>query len=271
MPNQYTKSINGLLEYKKYHYFYKITNLINRKYYYGIHSTDNLEDAYKGSGIRLNEAYNKYGVDNFKKEILKYFNTREEASRYEKEIVTEEEVKSNDCYNLTTGGDKGICNAFKNKHHREETKRIISKKLTLPDDKLVIKRRMMNKDGIRKSIKIQDINEYIREGWKLGGANSSYVHTQQEYLNILKEKKRKRIENENKIRHLNELENKRIHDILLKISLDNTISLTKFGWNKIVIEILKKENINITSNIRRFITSHCPEFFQNKEVYNKKS
>lgn len=271
MQNQYTKSTNGLLEYKKYHYFYKITNLINGKYYYGIHSTDNLDDAYKGSGIRLNEAYNKYGIDNFEKEILKYFDTRQKASEYEKKIVTEEEVNSDNCYNLTTGGDKGICNAFKNKHHKEETKKIISKKLTIPDDKLIIKRRMMNKDGIRKSVKIDDIDMYIKEGWKLGGANSSYVHTKQEYLNILKEKKRKRIEKENEIRYLNELENRRIHDVLLKISLDDTISLAKFGWNKIVIEILKKENINITSNIRRFITNKCPEFFENKEVYNKKS
>ena len=30
---------------RKYHYLYKITNLVNNKYYYGIHSTDNLEDG----------------------------------------------------------------------------------------------------------------------------------------------------------------------------------------------------------------------------------
>ena len=33
----------------KYHYFYKITNLLNNKYYYGVHSTNDLNDQYMGS------------------------------------------------------------------------------------------------------------------------------------------------------------------------------------------------------------------------------
>lgn len=90
---------------KKYNYFYKITNNINNHYYYGIHSTDNLEDGYMGSGVRLRKAYKKYGVENFTKEILKFFDTRKEASDYECEIVTEELVKENDCYNSVIGGE----------------------------------------------------------------------------------------------------------------------------------------------------------------------
>ena len=49
---------------KKYHYFYKITNVINNHYYYGIHSTDDLNDGYMGSGTRLHYAYKKYGIPN---------------------------------------------------------------------------------------------------------------------------------------------------------------------------------------------------------------
>ena len=58
-----------------YFYFYKITNNINNHYYYGVHCTDNLDDGYMGSGTRLHYAYKKYGMKNFTKEILKYFDT----------------------------------------------------------------------------------------------------------------------------------------------------------------------------------------------------
>ena len=51
---------------RKYHYFYKITNNLNNHYYYGIHSTDNLDDGYMGSGTRLRYAYEKYGIEGLK-------------------------------------------------------------------------------------------------------------------------------------------------------------------------------------------------------------
>ena len=89
---------------KKFNYFYEITNLINSKKYYGVHSTDNLYDGYMGSGVRLKCAYKKYGVENFKKNILKYFDTREEAFEYESEIVTEDVVNNDEFYNLCNGG-----------------------------------------------------------------------------------------------------------------------------------------------------------------------
>ena len=91
---------------KKYNYFYKITNLINNHYYYGIHSTNDINDGYMGSGSRLRIAYKKYGIENFKKEILKFFNTRVDAALYESEIVTESLIKDNECYNIILGGEK---------------------------------------------------------------------------------------------------------------------------------------------------------------------
>lgn len=90
----------------KYHYFYKITNLINNHFYYGIHSTNNIEDGYMGSGSRLRHAYKKYGIENFQKEILKYFDTREELAQYEADVVTESLVLDSNCYNISAGGEK---------------------------------------------------------------------------------------------------------------------------------------------------------------------
>lgn len=89
---------------RKYNYLYKITNLINGKFYYGIHTTDNLDDKYMGSGTKINEAYEKYGVENFKKEILEFFDTRELAALREREIVNEDLIKNPNCYNIILGG-----------------------------------------------------------------------------------------------------------------------------------------------------------------------
>lgn len=92
-----------------YHYFYKITNLINNNFYYGIHSTSNLEDGYMGSGLALKRAIKKYGIENFKKEILKFFDTREECANYEKDVVNENLVSDINCYNISLGGEKLCC------------------------------------------------------------------------------------------------------------------------------------------------------------------
>ena len=53
-----------------YYTVYRTTNLVNQKYYIGKHITDDINDGYLGSGTILNTAINKYGKNNFKKEIL---------------------------------------------------------------------------------------------------------------------------------------------------------------------------------------------------------
>ena len=57
-----------------------------------------------GSGHRLKFAYEKYGIENFSKEIIKFFNTSEEAYQYEKEIVNINVTKLPECYNIVEGG-----------------------------------------------------------------------------------------------------------------------------------------------------------------------
>ena len=92
---------------RKYNYFYRTSNKIDNKFYYGIHKTDDLKDGYLGSGKRLNRAIIKHGAENFEKEILKFFDTYEEALNFEAEIVTEELVLNENCYNLVRGGGSG--------------------------------------------------------------------------------------------------------------------------------------------------------------------
>jgi len=90
-----------------YHIFYKTTNNVNGKFYYGVHSTNKLEDGYIGSGKLLMRAVKKYGKENFKREVLAVFDTKEEAFLIEKTVVTKELVNDGDCYNVKIGGQSG--------------------------------------------------------------------------------------------------------------------------------------------------------------------
>ena len=89
---------------KKFYYLYKITNNINQHFYYGIHCTNNLNDGYMGSGKILHQAYEKYGIENFTKEIIKFCNSLQEASNLEKEVVNKEMINNPNCYNIILGG-----------------------------------------------------------------------------------------------------------------------------------------------------------------------
>lgn len=51
-------------------YVYKTTNRINGKIYVGQHLSNDINDSYLGSGSLLTKAIEKYGKDNFQKEIL---------------------------------------------------------------------------------------------------------------------------------------------------------------------------------------------------------
>lgn len=89
---------------KKYHYIYKTTNLIRNYFYIGMHSTDNLEDGYMGSGKRIRYSINKYGVENHKFEILEFLPSRLKLREREQEIINEDMLKDPLCINLVIGG-----------------------------------------------------------------------------------------------------------------------------------------------------------------------
>ena len=91
-----------------FNYFYRIDNLVNGKFYYGVHRTSNLQDGYMGSGVLIKKAINKYGKDNFKKEIIEFFDTYNDVLKLETEVVTEQLVLDNNCYNIRRGGRGGF-------------------------------------------------------------------------------------------------------------------------------------------------------------------
>ncbi len=96
------------METKKHYLVYKTTCLMNGKIYIGKHETDNLDDGYLGSGKLLIRAIEKYGEENFKREILFECSSREEMNVKEAELVNEEFLKRDDVYNLKQGGEGGF-------------------------------------------------------------------------------------------------------------------------------------------------------------------
>lgn len=123
---------------KKYHVIYKTTCIITDRYYIGMHSTDNLDDKYLGSGKRLGYSLNKYGKENHRFEILEHHDNREALRKREAELVNVDTIKDLMCMNLTVGGrgsegyaipeetKKRISNSLKNHVISEETKQRLS-------------------------------------------------------------------------------------------------------------------------------------------------
>lgn len=195
---------------KKIHYFYKITNKINGHFYYGIHSTNDINDGYMGSGRKLKIAIKKYGIENFSKEILSFFTTRKEASIFESEMVTEELVKDKKCYNVSLGGkgnsflgkisakdkydniflvstnDKRLENGeltvfWEGKHHKKETvikmkesfKRINHQK---GEKNSQFGTCWVTKNNENKKIALEKLDKYLSDGWNKGRNTSEKIN-----------------------------------------------------------------------------------------------
>jgi hypothetical protein len=106
-----------------YHIVYLTTNLINNKIYVGVHSTWNLNDSYLGSGKKLHLAITKYGIKNFKRQILYYCLTSNDAYEIEKQIININFIKLENTYNISIGGRN---RSFKGFHHTKLSKNKIS-------------------------------------------------------------------------------------------------------------------------------------------------
>lgn len=142
----------------KYHYLYKLVLKKNNKIYYGIHSTNNLQDRYFAFGTyiasnreksdwvksnhgknmknsRLYNAMQKYGPEGFEREIIEMFRSRVDALKREEEIVTEEFINSGKSLNNRVGGMQGQFSravrekiSKNNPMHRDEIRKKVSKK-----------------------------------------------------------------------------------------------------------------------------------------------
>lgn len=165
---------------KIYYFLYKTTNIINNKYYYGMHSTRKLDDGYLGSGKYLRNSINKYGVENFTIEILEFFNTREEMCDAESKLITESVIIDEMCMNIRLGGfggfsiDEQKLNAIKS-----NTKQILLREdkdwIKRKSERLSISNKKVYSDGRRERVYFYNWNgkEHNEEAKrKIGDKNS---------------------------------------------------------------------------------------------------
>lgn len=99
-----TKHKQYLTARKKHHVIYKTTCSVTGRYYIGMHSTDELEDGYLGSGKRLWQSIKKHGKEAHSYQILEHLPSREALRLRETELVNEELIGDPLCMNLALGG-----------------------------------------------------------------------------------------------------------------------------------------------------------------------
>jgi hypothetical protein len=84
-------------------FIYKTTCLKTGKFYIGQHyGYEN--DSYLGSGLTLKNHINKYGIENFKREILEYAEDRVDLDILEAKYISFKTIKNKKCLNRTIGG-----------------------------------------------------------------------------------------------------------------------------------------------------------------------
>lgn len=123
---RYNEKEVSIIKQKEY-YVYMTINLINGKKYIGMHYGFP-DDDYLGSGKLLIRAINKYGKENFIKQILEFSENEEKNAENEKKYIKIfNACESNDFYNIHEGGNGGNTT----KGYTEEQKMQLKLKLSL--------------------------------------------------------------------------------------------------------------------------------------------
>lgn len=112
----------------KFGYVYKVTNLLTHEFYIGCRRYDldyHIQNPYLGSSVTLKESIRRYGIENFKKEILEDCDSAEELRCAEARWIKlnlDDPLCMNHAYGIGWGGvyQQGNCSAcgrFKPLYH----------------------------------------------------------------------------------------------------------------------------------------------------------
>lgn len=152
-------------------HLYKITRKSTGEYYYGIHKGTTF-DGYWGSGVIVRDYIKTHGTDDLEYSVL-VIGHYDYIIDIESKIVTESEVINEQCWNLKTGGYRGIPG--------ERTRKLISESG---------KGRKYSED---RQLKIQQSREKNKKEIykKVSESNIGRIRTQEQRENISKMKKEK--------------------------------------------------------------------------------
>ena len=84
---------------------YKITNLVNGKVYIG--KEQKYDPEYFGSGLIIRRSINKYGIKNFKKEIIEECSSVDNLNEREQHWISKCNSMAPNGYNISKGGNGG--------------------------------------------------------------------------------------------------------------------------------------------------------------------
>lgn len=169
-----------------YGYIYKTTNLVNDKIYVGQHKASDWDEDYKGSGKMLFRAFDKYGKDNFKCELLEAVESQSEMNSKEKYYIELYNARDNAIgYNIAEGGIGGSHPAWNKGMTKENNESV--KKYTDNRNKLFQEREHIgcyglkgadNKNSVEARGVVEKILPEFEEYWKTHSRNEvwKYFH-----------------------------------------------------------------------------------------------
>lgn len=164
-------------------YIYLTTNLVNGKKYVGMHKKSYFDTTYKGSGKVLRQAFEKYGWDNFKSEVIEWCETYEDLCDREVYWINKlNAVNSREYYNLGRGGTgwqvslsgeshpmyglRGVDSPLYGHKVSEETRDKIREKA---QSRIWV----FNEEGVETTVDETKLDEYLSAGWFRGRVKSS--------------------------------------------------------------------------------------------------
>ena len=105
------------METERIRYIYEIRNKVNGHTYIGQHTLRKGRtfetDIYYGSGVLINKAQRKYGLENFEKIIIISGSfSKEQINRFERCMIACQKICGKAEYNLAKGGDGGDLSRF---------------------------------------------------------------------------------------------------------------------------------------------------------------